>query len=59
MEFGASPFPETRRTMIERGRLFETPCFRWLEARQTLVAEYSARVASAPLLPGDASVFFS
>ena len=25
MEFGVSPFPETRRAMVERGRLFDTP----------------------------------
>ncbi len=26
MEFGVSPFPETRRAMIERGTLFDTAC---------------------------------
>ena len=33
MEFGASPMPETRREMIERGRLFGAPCYRWLPAK--------------------------
>jgi hypothetical protein len=42
MEFGVSPFPETRRAMIERGTLFGTPCYRWIGGRQTLTAEYSA-----------------
>ena len=32
MEFGVSPFPETGRAMIERGRLFDTPGFRWIPA---------------------------
>jgi hypothetical protein len=42
MEFGVSPFPETRRAMIDRGTLFGTPCYRWIGGRQTLTAEYSA-----------------
>jgi hypothetical protein len=36
MEFGVSPFPETRRAMIERGE------YRWIGAKQKLRAEYSA-----------------
>jgi hypothetical protein len=42
MEFGVSPMPETRRQMIERSRLFGEPCYRWIEARQTLRVEYCA-----------------
>ena len=34
MEFGASPIPETRRKMIERGRLFGVPGYRWIPAKQ-------------------------
>src|SRR5262249_57936794 len=33
MEFGVSPFPESRRRTVERGRLFDTPTFRSLPAR--------------------------
>ena len=33
MEFGASPMPETRREMVERGGLFGAPGFRWIPAR--------------------------
>jgi len=40
MEFGASPFPETRRAMVERGRLFDTPTFRWLPANGVLETAY-------------------
>ena len=32
MEFGVSPFPESRREMIDRGRLFDVPTFRWIPA---------------------------
>lgn len=44
MEFGVSPFPETRRQMIERGKLFETPCCRWIDARGKLAARYYAAI---------------
>jgi len=51
MEFGVSPFPETRRAMIDRGRLFDTPCFRWIGARKRVSAEYYAAVGRAPAMP--------
>ncbi len=41
MEFGASPFPETRRQMIERNRLFNVPAYRWLPAQARLTVHYS------------------
>lgn len=44
MEFGASPFAETRRTMIERGRLLGAPAYRWLPARGRISVEYTAYV---------------
>ncbi|MBA2603146.1 MAG: hypothetical protein H0U94_06125 [Acidobacteria bacterium] len=40
MEFGVSPFPESRRQMVERGRLFESPTFRWIPARSRVSVEY-------------------
>jgi hypothetical protein len=42
MEFGASPFPENRRQMIERGSLFGVPGFRWIPAKTKVRAAYSA-----------------
>jgi hypothetical protein len=42
MEFGVSPIPETRRAMIDRGKLFGVPCYRWLPAKSTIEVEYSA-----------------
>jgi hypothetical protein len=40
MEFGVSPFPETRREMIARGPLFGTPTFRWIPARSRISTSY-------------------
>jgi hypothetical protein len=51
MEFGASPFPETRREMVERGTLFDTPCYRWLPAKRSLSAEYYAAALQVPAIP--------
>jgi hypothetical protein len=42
MEFGVSPFPETRRKMIERRGLFDTPGFLWLTAKARVTVEYEA-----------------
>jgi hypothetical protein len=44
MEFGASPMPETRRQMIERGSLFGVPAFRWIPARTRVEVRYSAAI---------------
>jgi len=42
LEFGVSPFPESRRAMIERGPLFGTPTFRWIPARAIVEVAYTA-----------------
>ena len=36
MEFGVSPIPETRRAMIDRGKLFGVPCYRWIPAKSAV-----------------------
>jgi hypothetical protein len=51
MEFGVSPFPETRRAMVERGRLFDTPCFRWIPAGSQVSVEYSCVSTVAEAVP--------
>jgi len=51
MEFGASPFPETRREMIERGRLFGVPTFRWVPAASRVTVEYVIVMTSADTAP--------
>jgi hypothetical protein len=49
MEFGVSPFPETRREMIERNRLLGAPAYKWIPARGRLEAEYwiASQIADA------------
>ena len=42
MEFGVSPFPETRRKMIERRSLFDTPGYLWLPAKSRISVDYEA-----------------
>lgn len=51
MEFGVSPMPETRREMIERGRLFGVPTYRWIPAGSRLAVSYAAELlrSAAPL----------
>lgn len=51
LEFGVSPFPETRREMVERGPLFGVPTFRWIPARRTVDVEYWAVLQPADALP--------
>ena len=40
MEFGVSPFPESRRAMVDRGRMFGVPTYRWVPARTRIAVEY-------------------
>jgi hypothetical protein len=47
MEFGVSPFAESRRAMVERGRLFSTPTYRWIPARRRVTVVYQATVQPA------------
>lgn len=42
LEFGVSPFPESRREMIARGQLFGTPTFRWIPARASVEVAFTA-----------------
>jgi hypothetical protein len=51
MEFGVSPFPETRREMIERGPLFGTPTFRWIPAHGHVAVEYWVILRTADATP--------
>ena len=59
MEFGVSPMPETRRAMIDRGRLFGIPTYRWIPAGRAVQVEYWAvaqTAAEAPVLLARPSV---
>jgi hypothetical protein len=51
MEFGASPMAETRREMIDRGRLFGTPCYRWIPAKSRVRVDYCAFLTTAAEIP--------
>jgi hypothetical protein len=51
MEFGVSPFPESRRAMIDRGSLFGVPGYRWLGARSVAEVRYSAFLEPWTRLP--------
>jgi hypothetical protein len=51
MEFGASPMPESRREMINRGRLFDVPTFRWIPAKSRVEVAYCAIVRDADVVP--------
>jgi hypothetical protein len=51
MEFGVSPFPESRRQMVDRGSLFGTRTYRWLPAQGRLEAEYWAVMLAADRVP--------
>lgn len=51
MEFGVSPFPESRREMIERNRLFGTPVFRWIPAATRVAVEYWILTQPASTVP--------
>ncbi len=42
LEFGASPFPESRRAMIDRKELFGVPGYRWIPAKTAVTVRYSA-----------------
>ncbi|MGA8025732.1 MAG: hypothetical protein WB992_01205 [Bryobacteraceae bacterium] len=51
MEFGVSPFVESRRRMVSRGSLFGIPTYRWAPARTRLEVNYRAFVTTAESIP--------
>jgi hypothetical protein len=51
MEFSASPFPESRRQMIDRGSLFGEQGYRWIPAKMKVQAEYHAFITTAASIP--------
>jgi hypothetical protein len=52
MEFGVSPFPESRREMVGRPKLFGSEVYRWLSAEETLKSEYWIHSEVADSIPG-------
>jgi len=57
MEFGVSPFPETKQQMVARGELFGVPTFRCLRARERICVEYSAFIRETWSLPSTGTEF--
>ncbi len=53
VEFGLSPFAESRRDMVQRGSLFGVPTYRWLAARATASVEYAAFVFGSEDQPSE------
>ena len=51
MEFGASPFPETRRQMIDRGHLYNEPTYRWIPAQCSVTVAYQIQAISTDVIP--------
>ncbi len=51
MEFGVSPFVESRRLMVTRGNLFGVPNFRWAPAQTCLKADYCAFITTTDSIP--------
>ena len=56
MEFGVSPFPESRRQMIDRGSLFDTPTYRWIPARTRVEVEYWIVSQETEVVPEELSI---
>ena len=51
MEFGVSPMPESRRAMVDRGKMFGVPTFRWIPARTRVAVEYWIMCRPAAAVP--------
>jgi hypothetical protein len=51
MEFGVSPFVESRRAMVARNNLFGVPTFRWIPAKTKIEVHYRAFVRTAESMP--------
>ena len=48
MEFGTTPYPDSRRDMVTMGTLFRTPTYRWISAKAKQTIGYGAFVAPVP-----------
>jgi hypothetical protein len=51
MEFSASPFPETRKQMIERNGMYGVSGYRWIPARTKVNVEYYAVITESDRIP--------
>jgi sugar/nucleoside kinase (ribokinase family) len=51
MEFGVSPMVESRREMVARSKLFDTPTFRWIPAKSKVQVDYCAFLRQVEHMP--------
>jgi hypothetical protein len=51
LEFGVSPMAESRRRMVERGKMFSTPTFFWAAAQGRSTVHYCAFLRHSATLP--------
>ncbi len=54
MEFGTTPYPDSRRDAVKMGSMFRTPTYRWISAKGKQTIGYGAFLASIP--PGTTGV---
>jgi hypothetical protein len=54
MEFGTTPFPDSRRAAISMGKLFGMPTYRWISANAKQTIGYAAFLS--PIPPGTTGV---
>lgn len=57
MEFGVSPFPETRREMVERGSMFGVPAYKWIPGHTAIEVEYVIAARDAQTMPDATDLF--
>jgi hypothetical protein len=48
MEFGTTPWPDSRKDMVKLGTLLETPTYRWIGAKEKQSIGYGAFIVSVP-----------
>jgi hypothetical protein len=51
MEFSASPFPESRRAMIDRGGMYGVQGYRWIPGKSRVSVHYHAFLKEAESIP--------
>lgn len=48
MEFGTTPFPDSRKDAVTLGKLHNTPTYRWISAKSARTVGYGAFIAAVP-----------
>lgn len=51
MEFSASPFPESRRQMLQRGGMYGVSGYRWIPGKSKVSVQYHAFLQDSPGIP--------